>query len=284
MITFLTGFIARMAHVATGPDHLAAVTPLAIDSRKKSWIIGLLWGVGHTLGMLLIGLLFILFKELLPIESISKYSEMVIGFLLIGIGSWALIRMYLRHSHGYKPHGHFHTRPFLYAHIHKHDHPEPPVVDHHPHYEHSRIPDPAFPFHTHDHQHVHHHQHGRDGHLPDAGFVIHDRHPADHGHKVSVKQNGFSALMIGIIHGFAGFSHLFALLPSLALPTLTASFIYIVAFAAGTIITMIAFAFILGLVAFRSEVKQQQVFLKWFSISGAFLAIAIGVLWIVHPF
>jgi len=100
---------------------------------------------------------------------------------------------------------------------------------------------------------------------------------------VAAKQNGLSALFIGVIHGFAGFSHLFALLPSLALPTLMASVIYVTAFATGTILTMIIFAFILGLVAFRSEVKQQQVFLKWFSLSGAILAIAIGILWIFHP-
>jgi hypothetical protein len=295
MITFLTGFIASVAHVATGPDHLAAVTPLAIDSRKKSWIIGLLWGVGHTLGMLLIGLLFMLFKELLPIGAISKHSDTVIGFLLIGIGGWALLRMYLTHSHGYKPHGHFHTRPYLYAHIHKHDHPAPPLVDHHPHQEHLHLHDHDYSHHTHQQGDDHHHrqdherdqQHEGDGSSANQGIVIQHGHLADsghgHTHSATVKQNGFSALLIGIIHGFAGFSHLFALLPSLALPTMMASVVYVFAFAAGTILTMIIFAFILGLVAFRSEVKQKQVFLKWFSISGAVLAIAIGILWIFHP-
>jgi hypothetical protein len=89
--------------------------------------------------------------------------------------------------------------------------------------------------------------------------------------------------LIGIIHGFAGFSHLFALLPSLALPTIMASVIYISAFAAGTILTMVLFAFILGLVAFQSVVKDKQVFLKWFTFSGGILAILIGILWIIHP-
>lgn len=42
MLTVLTGFIASVAHVVTGPDHLAAVTPLAIDTRKKSWVIDVL--------------------------------------------------------------------------------------------------------------------------------------------------------------------------------------------------------------------------------------------------
>jgi ABC-type nickel/cobalt efflux system permease component RcnA len=245
MLTFLTGFIASVAHVATGPDHLAAVTPLAIDSRKKSWIIGFSWGFGHTAGMLLIGALFMVFKEFLPVESISRHSDTAIGFLLIGIGCWALVRLYRRHTHGYKPHAHFHTRPFLYPHIHKHTHADDTNQDYH------------------------------NGQVPDNGH--------GHVHTGKVRQNAFSAFLIGTVHGFAGFSHLFALLPSLALPTLLASVIYIIAFATGTILTMIIFAFILGIVAHRSEVKDQQRFLKWFSLTGAVLAIAIGVLWIFHP-
>ncbi|MEI7982634.1 MAG: sulfite exporter TauE/SafE family protein [Bacteroidota bacterium] len=233
MLTFLTGLVASVAHVVTGPDHLAAVTPLAIDSRKKSWVIGLSWGLGHTLGMLLIGLLFILFKELLPVEQISKHSDRVIGFLLIGIGTWAIIRTYIRHSHGNRSHPHFHTKPFFFTHIHRHSHDESP---------------------THEHDH--------------AG---------------TVKQNVLAALSIGIIHGFAGFSHLFALLPSLALPTVWASVIYVGAFASGTILTMIVFASILGFVAFRSVAREKQLFLKWFSFGGGLLAIAIGILWLIHP-
>jgi ABC-type nickel/cobalt efflux system permease component RcnA len=241
MLTFLTGFIASIAHVVTGPDHLAAVTPLAIDSRKKSWLIGFSWGLGHTLGMLFIGGLFILFKEYLPIEAISKYSDKVIGMLLIGIGIYAILRTYRRHSHGNRPHSHFHTRPFLYAHIHRHTH-----------------------------------------HTVKAGHgATSDDH--EHEHHGTVRQNAITALAIGVIHGFAGFSHLFALLPSLALPTLTESLIYVGAFATGTIATMVLFAFILGLVAFKAVIRDKQVFLKWFTFMGGILAVAIGILWLIHP-
>ena len=233
MLTLLTGFIASVAHVVTGPDHLAAVTPLAIDSRRKSWMIGFSWGLGHTVGMLLIGLLFIVFKEILPVNAISRHSDTVIGLLLIGIGSWAIFRTYRRHAHGNRPHTHFHTRPFLYAHIHRHAHDDSP-----------------------EHEHT---------------------------HAETVRQNAFTALFIGIIHGFAGFSHLFALLPSLALPTLWDSVIYLAAFAAGTIVTMIFFAFFLGFVAFQSVVKDKKSFLKGFTLAGGFLAITVGILWLIHP-
>lgn len=268
MLTFLTGFIASVAHVVTGPDHLAAVTPLAIDSRKKSWMVGFSWGLGHTIGMLMIGLIFILFKEFLPIEAISKYSETIIGILLIGIGSLALVRIYRQHSHGNRPHAHFHTTPYLYAHIHKHSHSIKPDFDH---IKNSEI-------HKYSHLHVYNQEHEH------THEKAHDHgHGHQHLHTGKVNQNAFAALMIGIIHGFAGFSHLFALLPSLALPTVWASVLYISAFALGTILTMIIFAFILGLVAFRSLMKDKHVFLKRFTLAGACMAIAIGILWIIHP-
>ncbi|MBN2682459.1 MAG: sulfite exporter TauE/SafE family protein [Bacteroidales bacterium] len=92
-IPLFTGFLMSVVHVVSGPDHLAAVTPLAIDSKKKSWSIGLSWGIGHTLGMLLIGMIFIFFKEHFDVEKLSEYGEQSVGFLLIGIGVWVLIRL-----------------------------------------------------------------------------------------------------------------------------------------------------------------------------------------------
>ena len=70
-----TGLIAAMLHVIMGPDHLAAVAPFAIESKRKAWKVGLSWGLGHLFGMGLIGRLFVFFKELIPLEAISAYRE-----------------------------------------------------------------------------------------------------------------------------------------------------------------------------------------------------------------
>lgn len=252
MLIFFTGLIASISHVVTGPDHLAAVTPLAIDSRKKSWLIGFSWGIGHTIGMLLLGSIFLLFKDYLPIDAISAHSETIIGFLLIFIGIWALLRLRIKHSHGELPHTHFHTKPFLYPHIHKHKH-HTNDSDKESKYAQKLDPEDSL---NHDHQ---------------------------HSHQGKVNRNIYSAIGIGIIHGFAGFSHIIALLPSLALPTVGSTVLYLIAFASGTIISMVIFSFILGLVAFQSMVRNKKTFLKWFTIIGAFSAIAIGILWIINP-
>lgn len=88
----LTGIIAAGAHVISGPDHLAAVAPFAVDSRKSSWRIGVFWGLGHLAGMLVIGLLFTFLQNLPPVEKISAFSEELVGVVLVGIGIWALLR------------------------------------------------------------------------------------------------------------------------------------------------------------------------------------------------
>ncbi|MEN8121158.1 MAG: hypothetical protein ABFS35_12455 [Bacteroidota bacterium] len=93
MLQLLTGIIASSVHVISGPDHLAAITPLAIENKKKSWVIGLLWGIGHTMGVLIVGAFFLLFREQIPVEAISEYSELLVGLVLIMIGIWAFYRM-----------------------------------------------------------------------------------------------------------------------------------------------------------------------------------------------
>ncbi len=93
MIHLFQGILVSSLHVIGGPDHLAAVTPIAIESKSKSWFIGLLWGLGHTAGVLLIGMLFLLFREFIPVEKISRHSEQIVGIVLVAIGVWALIKV-----------------------------------------------------------------------------------------------------------------------------------------------------------------------------------------------
>lgn len=95
MFAFLAGIAAGLLHVVSGPDHLAAVAPLASDRERGQWLTGLQWGVGHTIGVLLIGALLLLFKEQLPIGVISAYSERVVGASLILIGGWGLRRAWV---------------------------------------------------------------------------------------------------------------------------------------------------------------------------------------------
>jgi len=111
-LPLIIGFIAALLHVLSGPDHLAAVTPLALERKNKYWKIGMAWGLGHVLGMLLIGVLFYFLKEIIPVNRVSQYSEKFVGFMLITIGLWAIYRINkpkkLTYPHSHKAIIHIH--------------------------------------------------------------------------------------------------------------------------------------------------------------------------------
>ena len=92
MFAFFAGLAAGLLHVFSGPDHLAAVAPLAADGRRSQWRTGLQWGMGHTTGVVLIALLLLLIRQRLPLDAISGYSERIVGVMLILVGGWGLWR------------------------------------------------------------------------------------------------------------------------------------------------------------------------------------------------
>jgi ABC-type nickel/cobalt efflux system permease component RcnA len=120
LFAFTSGLLAAMLHVISGPDHLAAVTPFAIARKKKAWKIGLVWGLAHLTGMVVIGLLFLLFREAIPVEEISAYSEVLVGFVLVLVGIWALYSVFKKNSVHSHTHIHDGESPYLHKHPHSH--------------------------------------------------------------------------------------------------------------------------------------------------------------------
>ena len=90
MFAFFAGLAAGLLHVFSGPDHLAAVAPLAADGDRQNWKTGLQWGFGHTAGVVLIASLLLLLREQLPLDLISSYSERIVGVALIAVGAWGI--------------------------------------------------------------------------------------------------------------------------------------------------------------------------------------------------
>lgn len=107
--------------MVAGPDHLAAVAPLAVREHRGTWKGGARWGLGHSAGVGLVGLLAFALRQSLPqdrvhgwTEQISTWSERLVGVMLIGIGLWALRRVLQvevhahRHAHDGSEHEHVH--------------------------------------------------------------------------------------------------------------------------------------------------------------------------------
>src|SRR3982751_4119230 len=113
MFLIVTGAVAGLFHVLSGPDHLAAVAPIAMAEQRRGWLAGWTWGVGHASGVAVVAVIAVLLKDQLPpVAWISAVGERLVGVALIAIGIWAFRRaLRIRatvHSHGPVRHGHLH--------------------------------------------------------------------------------------------------------------------------------------------------------------------------------
>jgi hypothetical protein len=122
----LAGLVAGLVHVLSGPDHLTAVAPLAATERRAAWRAGLFWGVGHSAGVALVGLLALWLRDSLPVDALSSWSEYAVGFVLIAVGLWGLRRSLRRHIH-IDAHDH---GSLTHAHAHVHGQPTPTGREH----------------------------------------------------------------------------------------------------------------------------------------------------------
>eukprot|EP00897_Mesotaenium_endlicherianum_P005094 jgi/Mesen1/4612/ME000234S03860 len=88
LVSAWAGLVAGCLHTLTGPDHLAALAPLAIGrSRWESASIGALWGCGHDAGQVLFGILFVLLKDRLQLDVLKIWGSRVVGVTLVAIGA-----------------------------------------------------------------------------------------------------------------------------------------------------------------------------------------------------
>ena len=78
MIVIITGLIAGLIHVLTGPDHLTAIAPLAVRRPQRAWIPGVRWGLGHSSGVAVVGLLALWLRGSLPVD-LQKTSNRLRG-------------------------------------------------------------------------------------------------------------------------------------------------------------------------------------------------------------
>jgi hypothetical protein len=80
------GLVLGLKH-ALDADHLAAVSTMATERRSlfASSLIGALWGLGHTLSLMVGGVLVLVFHLQIG-EPVGKALELCVGFMLIALG------------------------------------------------------------------------------------------------------------------------------------------------------------------------------------------------------
>lgn len=133
------GFFLGMRH-ATDPDHVIAVTTIVSRHRtaRSAALIGAVWGVGHTLTILVVGGGIILFSLVIPAR-LGLSMELAVGIMLVllGLANLRDAPLLLRRAAAAPPDaapGHVHTHPhshgdYVHSHAHGHDpesHPHRP--------------------------------------------------------------------------------------------------------------------------------------------------------------
>lgn len=124
-LTILTlGFLLGLRH-ATDADHVVAVTTIVSRQRslRSAALVGITWGIGHTLMILFVGIAIIVFHVVIP-EKTQQLFEFIVALLLVILGilnlTGVMQRITRRLSSNTRPHSHLHLHDHMHVHTHLH--------------------------------------------------------------------------------------------------------------------------------------------------------------------
>ncbi len=198
------GFALGMRH-ATDPDHVIAVTAILTRERRlfAATRTGLLWGLGHSLTVLIVGCAIIVLKIRVPVR-LGLAMEFGVGLVLIMLGLPAATAM-LRKLGARLSHRGGESNGAIEVHSHVHRHGEG----------------------SHRHPHAHH---------PATGAGNHD-HTLGYDSPAPAGRSAVKSFGVGLVHGLAG-SAAIALLVLGVIPQPLWATVYLAVFCVGTIAGM----------------------------------------------
>lgn len=131
----LLGLLLGMKH-AMEADHVAAVAALATGGRsvRQTMRLGAVWGLGHTLTLLLFGGIVLTLDSVMP-RQLAAGLELAVGVMLVLLGLDVLRRMIKDRVHF---HVHRHADEVVHVHAHSHADEQAPHDPHLHTHSHSR--------------------------------------------------------------------------------------------------------------------------------------------------
>jgi len=245
MINLLTiigvGFVLGIRH-ATDPDHVIAVTTIVSRQRsiRHAGVIGILWGLGHTITIVLVGTGIIVFNLAIPAR-LGLAMELAVGIMLIVLGVFNLSGVTRWITERFTPE---HAAGVVHAHVHQHG----------------------------GESHVHTHMHDADAHL---GLDEKPQGPCQQFlQKVGLYQL-LRPLAVGIVHGLAG-SAAVALLVLTTIREPRWAVAYLLVFGLGTIAGMMVITMLMG-VPFAYTGHRFSNFNRGLGIASGLISIAFGL-------
>ena len=117
----LLGLLVGLRH-AFEPDHLTAVSTLVADARdgKRGVLLGALWGLGHTLSLVVVGIVLLVVGASLPAQVAAAF-ECAVSVMLVVLGIRSIAQAarsagpVRAHRHGPLHHTHTHAAPHIHV-------------------------------------------------------------------------------------------------------------------------------------------------------------------------
>lgn len=233
------GFLLGMRH-ATDADHVIAVTTILNRSHRflHGTVIGAIWGLGHTITVLVVGVAIIVFGVVIP-PAVGLGMEFAVALMLIALGILSLTGGMRRIVERFTPPAPLHGHP--HEHLHAHDVETDPEM------------------HAHGHAHLH-------GHGSNPGLVA----------AFGWFQLG-RPLVVGLVHGLAGSAAVaFLVLTDLAVRDTGLALVYLVIFCAGVAAGMAILTTVIGLPFLVSRVRSERIN-RWLTVASGVLSLAFGL-------
>jgi hypothetical protein len=207
LVVLVLGFFLGMRH-ATDADHVVAIATIVTrqQTTRAAAIAGLLWGVGHSLTVFVVGAAIILARIAIP-DRVGAGLELSVGLMLIGLGVANIVAFFNLQPAVWRRSGNG-----LAAEVHTHAHGHGDYVHTHPH-----------------------------GHSPDVHPHRPDQTPLAKVDSMFARARLYGwvrPVVIGTLHGLAG-SAAVALLVAAAVADPAWAVAYLIVFGAGTIAGMV---------------------------------------------
>ncbi len=239
----LLGFMLGMRH-STDPDHVIAVATIVSRERRlgSAALIGIMWGLGHTVTIVLVGGAIVLWSLVIPAR-VGLTMELSVALMLILLGVLNLRGVVRRIGEALPATG----RPAGSTHVHPHGHGD--YVHTHPH---GHAPD----------------SHGHGEEATPLGWL--DRRLGRPG-----LYRGARPLIVGVVHGLAG-SAAVALLVLATIRDPRWATAYLLVFGLGTIAGMMLMTVAIAL-PFAYTAGRLPLINRYLGMASGVLSLAFGL-------
>lgn len=263
-----TGLLLGIIHVITGPDHLSALIVLSAGSSWRSFQLGMRWGCGHSVGLIVVTAVFLAVNMQFDVDKFGTYCDFCVGLLMIALGCWSF-------NHYWKIRPATTTTKLQ---------------------ETSELPVHTHGGYTHSHGGAYPHSHtappprARDG-GESAPLLTTQAPPATKSWccgllnqpRIDIKNaktQRVTAFMYGIAHGLAGTGGILGVLPAVILNDWVKSWAYLLSFCAASIFIMGVFAATYGEVTGRL-VRMSDQLLFQVGIFSSCVSLLVGIMWVI---